>query len=258
MPRARAGTEDDGPRELGRASGPNGEVALRRRTGADGSVVTELVVDGVFAMDDVDTSTERALATETLRRCPGEELRVLVGGLGLGWTAATALAEPRVAQVDVAELQPALVDWAADGLLPGLPTLPAEGLTLHVADVAAHLAGSPRHWDAVLLDVDNGPAFLVHRSNAGLYELPGLATAMGALRTGGVLAIWSSDPAPELAARLAARPGTADVEHLLLPVEREGRRCDYAIVLARATEGLSPRRPARRRWTGRAAGRSPR
>ena len=219
---------------IGQVAGAHGEVALRRRTGPGGTVVTELIVDGVFAMDDVDTSTERALATETLRRCPGADLRVLVGGLGLGWTAATVLAEPRVAEVDVAELQPALVRWATDGLLPGLPSLSAERLRLHVSDVAAHLAGSPRHWDAVLLDVDNGPAFLVHQSNAGLYEEAGLATALGALRPGGVLAIWSSDPAPELADRLAALPGTADVEHLLLPVDREGRRFDYAIVFARA------------------------
>ncbi|MCW2617352.1 MAG: hypothetical protein JWR28_501 [Modestobacter sp.] len=220
--------------ELGRAAGAHGEVTLRRRTGPDGAEVTELIVDGVFAMDDVDTSTEQALATETLRRCPGEGLRVLVGGLGLGWTAATVLAEPRVAAVDVAELQPALVGWAADGLLPGLPALPAERLTLHVADVAVHLAGARRNWDAVLLDVDNGPAFLVHHSNAGLYEEAGLATALAALRPGGVLAIWSSDPVPELADRLAALPGTADVEHLLLPVQRDGRRFDYAIVFARA------------------------
>jgi spermidine synthase len=226
--------EDDELTELGRASGAHGEVVLRRRTRPDGRVVAELIVDGVFAMDDVDTSTERALAIEALRRCPGLELRVLVGGLGLGWTAATVLAEPRVAEVDVAELQPALVGWAADGLLPGLPTMPAGRLTLHVADVVHHLTGSPRHWDAVLLDVDNGPAFLVHASNAGLYEQTGLATALAALRPGGVLAIWSSDPAPELADRLAALPGTADVEHLLLPVEREGRRFDYAIVFARA------------------------
>jgi spermidine synthase len=228
------GVVDDELEVLGRASGANGEVALRRRTAADGSIVTELIVDGVFAMDDVDTSTERALATETLRRCPGADLRVLVGGLGLGWTAATLLAEPRVAAVDVAELQPALVGWAADGLLPGLPSLPADRLTLHLTDVAAHLAGSPRHWDAVLLDVDNGPAFLVHPSNAGLYEDAGLATALAALRPGGVLAIWSGDPAPELAGRLGALPGATDVEHLLLPVQREGRRFDYAIVFARA------------------------
>jgi spermidine synthase len=222
---------DDELHELGRASGAHGEVVLRRR-----GAVTELVVDGVFAMDDVDTSTERALATEALRRCPGTALRVLVGGLGLGWTAATVLADQRVAAVDVAELQPALVRWAGDGLLPGLPELPAGRLQLHVGDVADTLAGSPGRWDAVLLDVDNGPAFLVHESNAGLYTGAGLAAALAALRPGGVLAIWSSDPAPELAGRLAALPGAAGVEHLLLPVERDGRRFDYAVVLARSAQ----------------------
>ena len=218
---------DDELHELGRATGAHGEVVLRRR-----GAVTELVVDGVFAMDDVDTSTERALATETLRRVPGDGLHVLVGGLGLGWTAATALAEPRVAAVEVVELQGALVGWAADGLLPGLPELP-DRLTLRTADVADALADGPGRWDAVLLDVDNGPAFLVHQANAGLYAEPGLASALAALRPGGVLAIWSSDPAPELADRLAALPGASGVEHLLLPVERDGRRFDYAIVVAR-------------------------
>jgi spermidine synthase len=237
---------------LRRVTGAHGEVALRRRTATDGALVTELIVDGVFAMDDVDTSTERALATETLRRCAGDQLRVLVGGLGLGWTAATVLADPRVAAVDVAELQPALVGWAGEGLLPGLPVAPADRLTLHVTDVAAHLSRSAGNWDAVLLDVDNGPGFLVHQTNAGLYSAGGLATALAALRPGGVLAIWSADPVPELAARLAALPGTTDVEHLLLPVEREGRRFDHAIVSARAVGRVSADPP------GRAVGRGPR
>ena len=221
---------DDEVTEVGRATGPHGEVALRRR-----GDVAELGVDGGLAMDDVDPSTERALATETLRRCRGEQLRVLVGGLGLGWTAATALAEPRVAAVEVVELQEALVGWAREGLPPGLPDLPADRLTLRTADVADALADGPGRWDAVLLDVDNGPAFLVHQTNAGLYAERGLTTALAALRPGGVLAIWSSDPVPELADRLSALPGTADVEHLVLPVEREGRRFDYAIVVARRT-----------------------
>ena len=231
--------DDDGtPVVLGRASGAHGEVLLRRR-GGDRAPVTELIVDGVFAMDDVDTSTERALAVETLRRCRGGELRVLVGGLGLGWTAATVLADPRVAQADVVELQPALVGWAADGLLPGLPEFPGRRLRLRVGDVRDALAAAPGSWDAVLLDVDNGPAFLVHQANAALYADAGLATALAALRPGGVLAIWSSDPAPELAERLAALPGSAGVEHVLLPVERDGRRFDYAIVLARAAQARS-------------------
>ena len=217
--------------ELGRVSGPHGEVALWRRTDADGAVVTELVVDGVFAMDDVDTSTERALATEALARVDGAELSVLVGGLGLGWTTAAVLRSPGVAEVVVVELEDALLTWAADGLLPGLPSTADPRLDLVVGDVAA--AFTPGRYDVVLLDVDNGPDFLVHAGNAGLYRSAGLTRALGALRPGGVLGIWSADPSPALVDRLAALPGTVDAEQLVLPVEREGRVFEYAVVLVR-------------------------
>jgi spermidine synthase len=225
------GGEAPSREEIGRAPGAYGEVVLRRRAAADGQHL-ELVVDGVFAMDDVDTATERALATEALHRCRGRDLTVLVGGLGLGWTAAAALADPRVAAVEVVELQPPLVDWARKGMLPALPVADPR-LRLRVGDVAVHLAGAHARYDAVLLDVDNGPVFLVHPANAGLYEEPGLTAALGALRPGGVLGIWSSAPVPELAGRLAGLPGTADVEHVVLAVERDGRRHEYALVLGR-------------------------
>lgn len=208
--------------ELGRGGGAHGEVLLRRCTAGDGTAHLELVVDGVFAMDDVDTTTERRLATEALRRCTGERWQVLIGGLGLGWTAATALADPRVARVEVVELQPALLGWAARGSLPSLAGVCDRRLRLRPADVADVLVAGPGRWDAVLLDVDNGPGFLVHESNAPLYRPAGLAVALAALRPGGVLAIWSSDPAPQLLA-----------EQVLLPVERDGRRYEYAVVLAR-------------------------
>jgi spermidine synthase len=224
--------------ELGRASGAHGEVLLRRRSDEEGTSL-ELIVDGIFAMDDVDTTTERRLATETLARCAGDDLGVLVGGLGLGWTAATVLAEPRVVAVDVVELQPALVGWAARGLLPSLAGVSDRRLRLRVGDVADVLADQPDRWDAVLLDVDNGPSFLVHGSNARLYRPAGLATALAALRPGGVLAIWSSAPAPELLAALTRLPGAVDVEQLLLPVERDGRRYDHAVVLARRADQRS-------------------
>ncbi len=217
--------------ELGRVSGPHGEVALWRRTDEDGAVVTELVVDGVFAMDDVDTSTERALATEALARVDGAELSVLVGGLGLGWTTAAVLRSPGVAEVVVVELEDALLAWAADGLLPGLPSTADPRLDLVAGDVAA--AFTPGRYDVVLLDVDNGPDFLVHAGNAGLYRSAGLTRALGALRPGGVLAIWSADPSPALVDRLAALPGAVDAEQLVLPVEREGRVFEYAVVLVR-------------------------
>ena len=219
--------------ELGRVVGPHGEVALHRRHGEGGAVVTELVVDGVFAMDDVDTSTEVALAVQALARLDGNRLRVLVGGLGLGWTAASVLADPRVAAAVVAELQPALAGWAGDRLLPGLPDGPLDPrLSIEVGDVAGRLVDGAG-WDAVLLDVDNGPHFLVRRSNAALYTQDGLRVALTSLRPGGVLAIWSSDPAPQLLARLSALPGAVDVEQVVLPVERDGRVLDYALLFAR-------------------------
>lgn len=217
---------------LGRAEGPRGEVVLRRRTTDDGGTHLELVVDGVFAMDDVDTTTECALATEALRRLPGRDLRVLVGGLGLGWTAATALAEPRVGTVEVAELHAPLVRWAEAGRLPALPRGDPR-LRVRTGDVADVLAEHDGWWDAVLLDVDNGPGFLVHRSNDALYRPAGLAAAVAALRPSGVLAIWSSTPAPRLRESLARLPTTADAEELLLPVARDGRVFTYAVVLAR-------------------------
>ena len=97
---------------LGRAEDEYGEVVLARRDD-----VLELVVDGVFAMDTVHTATEEALAELTLSRLRGHGLRILVGGLGLGFTTATLLADPRVAAVDVIELHSSLVGWVRQGLV---------------------------------------------------------------------------------------------------------------------------------------------
>jgi spermidine synthase len=212
---------------IARAGTSHGEVALRRR-----GDVLELVVDGAFAMDTLDTSTEVVLATEGLRRSPAPE-RVLVGGLGLGFTARAVLADDRVGHVDVVELAEPLVRWSRAGVAPEIAGLHGPRCTLHTADVAdvlAGRAGPPGPWDVVLLDVDNGPGFLVHPSNSALYAVPGLATARAALAPGGVLVVWSSHVAPPLheALREAARPGD-EVDETVLPVVREGRSFDYAV-----------------------------
>jgi spermidine synthase len=224
---------DPGAVTLARADTPNGEVALRRR-----GTVLELVVDGAFAMDTVDTSTEVALAERALGRHPAPR-RVLVGGLGLGLTARAVLADPRVRHVDVVELAPPLVGWARSGLVAELAGLEGERCTLHVADVLDVLGGrcAPRGpWDLVLLDVDNGPDFLVHASNAALYEPHGLAAARAALRPGGLLVVWSSHVAPALDAALREVAGDGDeVGEDVVEVEREGRHLRYALYsLARA------------------------
>lgn len=223
-------------RTVARADTGHGEVVLRRR-GAD----LELVVDGAFAMDTVDTSTEVLLATDALARhlAPG---RVLVGGLGLGFTARAVLADDRVRRVDVVELAEPLVRWSRAGLVPELAGLEGERCRLHVADVASVLAGTAPPdgpWDLVLLDVDNGPGFLVHADNARLYAPAALDDARTRLTAGGLLVVWSSHVAPGLLAALRAVAGEGDhVEEELVPVRRGDRELDYArYTLRRAGRG---------------------
>lgn len=212
---------------LARAPTSHGEVALRRR-----GEVLELVVDGAFAMDTVDTTTEVALAERALRAHPSPH-RVLVGGLGLGMTARAVLADPRVRHADVVELAGPLVGWARTALVTELAGLEGERCTLHVADVLDVLAGrSAPHgpWDVVLLDVDNGPDFLVHSSNAPLYAPAGLAAARSALNPGGRFVVWSSHVAPALLAALhAVAHDGDDVTEEVVDVHREGRSLRYAL-----------------------------
>jgi spermidine synthase len=217
---------------VARASDEHGEIALARR-----GDVTELIVDGAFAMDTVHTATERALATIALDRLrTGEDdkarLRVLVGGLGLGFTVRALLDDPRVARVDVVELHAPLVAWARDGLVPPLAgLLDDERVAVTVGDVLDAVPAFPaRSLDAVLLDVDNGPGFLIHPGNAAVYRPEFLAAAARALTPGGVLAVWSSDPAPELADELAAVCG--GVAAVPLGVERDGRTFTYTVYAA--------------------------
>jgi spermidine synthase len=221
---------DDSPVVLARARGPHGETVLRRR-----GDVTELVVDGVFAMDSEQTTTEAALATLPLDRLPAEatDLHVVVGGLGLGVTLRTLLDDPRVGRVDVVELDEALTLWVRDGLVPGARGLLDDPrVRLHVGDVGAVVPRyAPATLDAVLLDVDNGPDFLVHGDNAPLYEREYLGAAAATLRPGGVLAVWSADPSGELRDALTGVCGAC--EEVLLPVRRGRHRFEYAIYLGK-------------------------
>jgi spermidine synthase len=221
------------PVTLAREDTPHGEVALRRR-----GAVLELVVDGAFAMDSAHTATEETLATLALGRHRAPS-RVLVGGLGLGFTTRAVLTDPRVAHLDVVELAAPIVRWAREGLVPELAGLEGARCELHVADVADVLAGRGGPggpWDVVLLDVDNGPGFLVHAGNAELYRAPAFDRARSALAPAGVLVVWSSHRAPELLDAMDEVAGDGDeVSEELLAVSRDGRVLDYALyVLERA------------------------
>ncbi len=210
---------------LARAVSPTGEIALRRR----GDVV-ELIVNGVFAMDSAETTSEIALA-DAAGGAPG---RVLVGGLGLGFTAARLL-DGGARHVDVVELAQPLIEWALAGITDQLRRVAHDPrVQLHHGDVAEWLPRRPDAFDAILLDVDNGPGFLIHDHNARVYAADWLRTAVGRLNPGGVLVIWSEGVAPELG-RTLARLGTPT--ETVIGVEREGRRFDYVLYSVRRASG---------------------
>lgn len=130
--------------------------------------------------------------------------RVLIGGLGMGFTLAAALKHlGPTAEVVVAELVPGVVEWNRGplGEHAGNP-LRDPRATVHVGDVAQLLKSEQNAYDAILLDVDNGPQGLTHKSNDWLYSPAGLEASMAALRSGGVLAIWSAGPDPMFTIRL--------------------------------------------------------
>jgi spermidine synthase len=135
----------------------------------------------------------------------------------------------------VVEVEGCLVDWAYAGLTPTLAAVAGDPrVTLHVADVTAVLAGlrpEPRGpWDAIALDIDNGPDFLIHGANSALYTEPNMAAAYAALSEGGTLAIWCQGPAPELLATLQRICPTARPQ--AYQRVREGRRLSYVIYTA--------------------------
>lgn len=211
------------------AFSPRGEVTLGRR-----GEVLELRVNGVFVIDTAETSTERALAQEALARCDHPD-RVLLGGLGLGFTAAEVLTDPRVGLVEVVEIEPAVIDWLADGTVPHGPALLVDPrLQVVQADVAAHLRSLPAEsTDLVLLDVDNGPGYLVHEHNAALYRRSALADLVRITRPGGSVVIWSASRAPGLAESMAEV--FPETDETALPVRLQDRQEQYWLYAGRVS-----------------------
>jgi spermidine synthase len=158
---------------------------------------------------------------------------VLVGGLGLGFTAHAVLADPRVEKVAVVEIEDAIVGWMRDATVPHGPAFLAdERLTIVVADVRAAVAeATPASYDLVLLDVDNGPGYLVHDSNAEVYAVPFLRQLHDLLRPGGALVVWSA--APDRALGEAVEQVFGAVAPVPFDVQLQGRAEQYWLYQAR-------------------------
>jgi spermidine synthase len=218
--------------EIARAESERGELVLRERRHEGAAAALELRVNGVFVMDTVETSTERALASAALE-VVDDPRAVVVGGLGLGYTMHEVLADSRVEKCAVVEIEQTLVDWMRDGTVPHGPSLLAdERVVVVVADIAVALAEArPASYDLVLLDVDNGPGYLVHEANEALYTAPVLAAGRAALRPGGALVVWSADASPELEAALREVFGNVEARpHEVLLQDREEK---YWLYVAR-------------------------
>ena len=220
--------------EVARAESERGELVLReRRPVAGGPTSLELRANGVFVMDTVEVGTERALARTALALVE-DPRAVVVAGLGLGYTMHEVLSDSRVERCAVVEIEPALVEWLRSGLVPVGPALLADDrVTVVVADIVVALAEArDDSYDLVLLDVDNGPGYLVHAANAALYQAPALADARRTLRPGGALVVWSADQAPELESALGAVFGAVEAQpHAVRLQERDEH---YWLYVARA------------------------
>ncbi len=182
---------------------PGGEELRLFRRGDDFIIA----IGGNELMNSRMSGSEEALATMTCDRLrsPGAA-HLLIGGYGMGFTLRAALAKLGPdAKITVAELVPAILDWARGPMAElAAGCLDDPRVELVIGDVATTIAAATRRYDAILLDVDNGPDGLTHPSNDRLYSPGGLAVAKAALRPGGILAIWSAAPDARFARRLTA------------------------------------------------------
>ncbi|MEV7077690.1 spermidine synthase [Streptomyces sp. NPDC093516] len=188
-------TSYDTPDVLDRRDGPHGEVVLRRHGDR-----LEIIANGCFLMDTSDGRSERRLVDAALDALPGRDRpAVLIGGLGVGFSLAHAAAEPRWGRIAVVEREHAIVEWHRTGPLSAIS---AEALAdprteIVEADLVAYVNETSDTYDALCLDIDNGPGWTVTEGNAQLYGEAGLAGCARVLRPGGVLAVWSAQPSAE-------------------------------------------------------------
>jgi spermidine synthase len=188
-------TSYDIPEVLDRCEGPHGEVVLRRHGG-----LLQIIANGCFLMDTSDGRSERRLVDAALDALDGRpEPHVLIGGLGVGFSLAHAAENPRWGRVTVVEREPAVIGWHRSGPLAAISAraLADPRTEILESDLIAHVNETCATYDALCLDIDNGPDWTVTEDNGGLYSPAGLASCARALRPGGVLAVWSAQPSPE-------------------------------------------------------------
>ncbi|MGV9450432.1 spermine/spermidine synthase domain-containing protein [Streptomyces sp. NPDC003635] len=188
-------TSYDIPEVLDRREGPHGEVVLRRH-----GELLQIIANGCFLMDTSDGRSERRLvdaARDALDDRP--EPTVLIGGLGVGFSLAHAAADGRWGRITVVERESAVIDWHRAGPFHDLTeqALADPRTEIVESDLIEYVNETSATFDALCLDIDNGPDWTVTEGNHSLYSAPGLASCARVLNPGGVLAVWSARPSPE-------------------------------------------------------------
>jgi spermidine synthase len=195
-----------------RVTTARGEVVLRRR-----GQHHEIISNGVFLMDTRGGTSERLLVSAALAAVPsGRPVDLLIGGLGVGFSLDEAVRSARPASITVVEIEPAVIGWHRDHLAAG--ALDDPRVRVVPADLLAYLTSGAGSYDAICLDIDNGPEWTVTDDNRHLYGADGLALVRRRLRPGGVLAVWSAAESAGFAAVL--REAFGDVATLPVPVAR--------------------------------------
>lgn len=191
-------------RELAWQETAIGTISLRqRRVLALGTDVLEIILGDEHLMSSLFTASEIALATIGLSELDGDNWDVVVGGLGLGYTAEAVLKHEKVASLTVVELLDPVVDWHEQGLIPLGRLLTADHRCRFQRDDFFARAASPegfdkanpkRKYDAILIDIDHTPDRLLAEGSAGFYTEAGLQALSCHLRPGGVMGLWSDEP----------------------------------------------------------------
>ena len=202
--------------ELDYQQTPLGEISLRRRAEPrlDGKIIYEVKLGEEFLMSSLFTAAEIALARLGLAALEGDDWDVVVGGLGLGYTAAAALENPALGSLTVIDVMAPVIDWHRRGLVPLGETLVADPrCRLVEADFFAVAAGN-RGFEsavpmplvhAVLLDIDHTPGHWLNPGNSTFYSEQGLADMAAKLHAGGVFGLWSDDPPDVMFIKLLER-----------------------------------------------------
>jgi spermidine synthase len=189
--------------ELGWAETPIGEISLRRRRDpSSGEEVFEVKLGDEYLMSSLFTVAEEQLASLALNRLAGSALEVVVGGLGLGYTALTALGDRRVRELVVVDYLDPVIEWHRQGLIPAGPTLTSDsrcrlvhGDFFAMSEADGFDPEAPgRQFDGVIVDIDHSPRHLLAEGSTGFYGPAGTHRLARRLRPGGVYALWSNDP----------------------------------------------------------------